>query len=264
MKKKPAFPLAAPLVAMLAALSGFAATPARAADISVFATIAFQHVFDAAIPAFDRSSGNMVHVEYGGGSAMADRVKNGGAADVYVGSRAGVDALLAAGKVRPDSVVDLARSPVGFGVKKGAPKPDVSTAAALRRTLLAAHGITYPDPASGSPSANHLVRIAAQLGIADELQARTRRPAGGAAEGPVLLGTGEADLAFQQNCELLLAPDVELLGPLPPEFELITIMTAAVPANAHEPAAGLAFIRSLKTAPGGALMKRWGLEPITP
>jgi len=193
---------------------------------------------------------------------MAARVQAGETVDVFFGTRPLIDALLAAGKVRPDTVVELARSPVGIAVRKGAPRPDISTADALRRTLLAAHGITYPDPASGSPSANHIIKVAERLGIGDALRAKTRRPPGGAATGPTLLASGEVELAVQQNCELLLVPNVELLGPLPPEFQLITVMAAAVPVAAREPEAGRALIRYMQTPAAGAVMSRWGLEPL--
>ncbi len=249
------------LVAALATLLA-SSTSAVAAEIKVLSTIAFQSVFDTEIPAFNRSSGHKTSAEFGGGTAMATRISNNEVVDVYFGARQNIDALVAAGKVRADSVVDLARSPVGFAVKQGAPRPDVSAADTLKRTLLASRGITYPDPASGSPSANHLVRVAGQLGIANELQARTRRLPGGGAAGPTMLITGEADLAFQQNCELLLTPGVELLGPLPTEFQLITIMSVAVPVTAREPEAAKAFIKYLQTPAAVAVMNRWGLEPI--
>jgi molybdate transport system substrate-binding protein len=250
------------MAGLLAVLLGGACTQAQAAEVKVLSTIAFQRVFEEEVPTYNRSSGHTAAVEYGGGTAMARKVQEGAVADVYFGTRPLIDALLAAGKLQPDSVVELARSPAGFAVKKGAPKPDISTADALRRALLASRGITYPDPTSGSPSAIHLVKVAEQLGIADALKAKTRRPPGGAAAGPTMLGTGEADLAFQQNCELLLTPNVELLGPLPPEFRLITVMTAAVPMTARDPAAAKAFIRSLQTPEAAQVMRRWGLEPL--
>jgi molybdate transport system substrate-binding protein len=253
---------AGPVATAFAAVLGISCTQAQAAEVKVLSTIAFQRVFDEQIPAFNRASGHTGRAEFDGAAAMAERVQKGEVAEVYLGPRQNVDALVAAGKVQPDSVVDLARSPAGFAVRKGAPKPDISTADALRRTLLAAKGITYPDPAHGSPSGMYLVKLAGQLGIAEALQARTRRPPGGAAGGPAMLITGEADLAFQQNCELLLTPGVELLGPLPPELQLITVMSAAVPVTAREPAAARAFIRSLQTPAAGKVMQRWGLAPI--
>lgn len=249
------------LVAVIATVLA-TATSAAAADVKVLSTIAFQRVFDTEIPAFNKTSGHKASVEFGGGTAMANRVQSDEVADLYFGPRQNVDALVAAGKVRADSVVDLARSPVGFAVKKGAPRPDVSTVDAFKKTLLAARGITYPDPSNGSPSANHLIRVAEQLGIADALKAKTRRPPGGGAAGPTMLITGEADLAFQQNCELLLTPGIELLGPLPRELQLITIMSVAVPVTAREPEAAKAFIKHLQTSAAAAAMKRWGLEAI--
>jgi molybdate transport system substrate-binding protein len=221
-------------------------------------------VFEDQLPVFNLASGHAAKAEFGGTTALAARVRNDEVADVYVGSRPAIDALLAAGKVHADSVVDLARSPVGAAVRKGAPRPDISNAAALKRALLAAKGITYPNPAAGSISGIHLMKVAEQLGIVEEVKARTRRPLGVAAAGPTMLISGEAELAFQQNCELLLVPGVELLDPLPPEFRLITPMAAAVPVTAREPAAARALIRYLQTPAAAAVMQRWGLEPVAP
>lgn len=250
------------LPAVLAALLGLCCAHAPAAEVKVLSTIAFQRVFEEQLPIFNRDGGQAASVEFGGTTAMAARVRSDEVADLYLGSRAAVDALLAAGKLQPDSVVDLARSPVGFAVKQGAPRPDISTADALKRALLAARGITFPNPAAGSISGIHLTKVAAQLGIGADLQAKVRRPPGGAATGPTMLITGEADLAFQQNCELLLVPGVELLGPLPREFQLVTVMTAAVPVTAREPAAARALIRHLQSPAASTAMQRWGLEPL--
>ncbi len=259
-------PVATRHVVRLTAVLGtvlLASSPlAFAADVKVLATIAFERVFDEELPAFNRSSGHTASAQLGTGGAVAARVQNNEVADLFFGPRQNIDTLVAAGKLRADSVVDIARSPAGFAVKKGTPKPDIATADGLKRALLAAHGIAYPDPSFGSPSANHLLRVAAQLGIADELKARTRHPPVGHAGGPTLLITGEADLAFQQNCELLLVPDADLLGPLPKEFQLITIMSVAVPVTAREPEAAKAFIKHLQTPAAAAVMRRWGLEPI--
>ncbi len=255
--------LADRLAAVLAAVFALSSTFVHAAEVKVLSTIALERVFEAQLPAFNHAGGDSAKAEFGTATALANRVLKDEVADVYVGPRQNIDALVKAGKVRPDSVVDLARSAVGMAVRKGAPKPDISSAAALKRALLAARGITYPDPAFGSPSGMHLTKVAAQLGISEELKARTRRPPDGTAFGPAMLVSGEADLALQQTSELLIREsDIDLLGPLPPEFQLITIMSAAVPVTAREPQAGRAFIQALQTPAMGAVMKRWGLEPI--
>ena len=250
-------------VTLLAMLLGFSSGPAQAAELKILSTIAFEGAFGAALPEFNRSSGQVARAEFGGAGTILERVQKDEVADLYFGPRETVDALLAAGKLRPDSVVDVARSPMGMAVRRGAQKPDISTADGLRRAILAARGITYPNPDGASPSAKQLVKIAARLGISEELQARTRRPPRGTAAGPLMLTTGEVDLAVQQNCELMMfAPQIELLGPLPPEFQLITIMSAAVPVTAREPAAARAFLRYLLTPAAAAFMRRWALEPI--
>ena len=263
--KTPGGRAAAPLVALCAALLALASAPARSAEVKVLSTIAFQRVFENALPDLDRDSGQTAKPEFGTAMALANRVQQGEAADVYIGPRQNVDALVKAGKVRADSVIDLARSPIGMAVRKGAPKPDISSAAALKRALLASRGVTFPDPAAGSPSGQHFLRVAAQLGVADELKAKTRRPPDGTAFGPSMLISGEADLALQQTSELLMREsDIDLLGPLPPEFQLITIMSAGVPVTSREPAAARAFIRALQAPAAGPVLKRWGLEPIAP
>ena len=197
--------------------------------------------------------------------AMANRVRQGEVADIYVGPRQNFDALIAAGRMQPDAVVDLAHSYFALAVRKGAPRPDISTPDALRRVLLAARGITFPDPAFGSPTGIHLTRVAAQLGISDELKARTRRPPDGTAFGPGMLISGEADIAVQQTSELLMQESaIDLLGPLPAEFQLTTIISAGVPVAAREPAAARAFIRFLQRPDAAKVLRRWGLEPIEP
>jgi molybdate transport system substrate-binding protein len=249
-------------LAALAALLCIACTTAQAAEVRVLSSKAFQGAFEEQLPIFERSSGHSLRAEFGGSAPMADRVRNGEVADVFFGVRHDIDTLLAAGKLQPDSVVDLAGVSLGLAVRKGAPKPDISTRDSLKRVLLAAKGITYADPAAGAPSAIHLLKIAEQLGISDELKARTRRPAGSDGPGLTMVANGEADLALQQTSELALMPGVELLGPLPPEFQLVTIESAGVLVSARQPAAGRALIRYLQTPAAVTAMQRRGLAPL--
>lgn len=198
------------------------------------------------------------------GLVKCSRARSDEAADLFFGPREGLDALVAAGKVKPETVVDLVNSTAGFAVRKGAARPDVSTAEAIRRTILASRGIVFPNPGSSSPSANHLARVAEQLGIRNELLARRRATVQGLAAGASLLVKPDADLAFQQQSELLLADGIELLGPMPPELSLITTMSAGVMTRSREPAAAMDFIRYLQQPPAAAVMRRWKLEPIAP
>jgi molybdate transport system substrate-binding protein len=250
-------------VTLIAAAVCAHGTFARAAEVKVMATIAFRNILNDEMPAFDRANGNMSTASYGGNSMLEKRLQSGEIDDVLFAARPAMDDMIAAGKVMPDTVVDLAKSHVGAAVRKGAPKPDISTPEKLKAAMLAAKAITFPDPAGGSITAGHITKVAKQLGINDEVQAKRRRASGSGANGPMMLGTGEVDLAFQQDAELLLAPNVELLGPLPKEFQLVTVMSVAVIKGAHNPDAAKAMIRFMQTPEAAKDMQHWGMEPVT-
>src|SRR5262245_50437800 len=119
------------------------AAPAKAAEIKVLATIALQSVAEELVPAFEKATGHKVNITFGLGVALAKRVQEGEAVDLLIGPKGPMDALAKAGRLRTDSETALAHSNVGVAVRKGAPKPDISTPEALRRALLAARSISY-------------------------------------------------------------------------------------------------------------------------
>ena len=80
------------------------------------------------------------------------------------------------GKAAAGNVTVLARSGIVVAVRKGAPKPDISSPDALKRTLLAAKSISYVDPASGGASGIHFAKVLDRLGIANEMKSKTVFP----------------------------------------------------------------------------------------
>lgn len=234
---------------------------AAAAELKVFSTIALQTALEDLAPKFGAASGHTISSDFAITGALAKRLQEGEAADVFVGTRSAVDELLKAGKVQKGSDVDLANSSVGMAVRKGAARPDISTTEALKRAIIAAKAISYTDPASGGASGVHFSKVLERLGIAEQMKARTRFPPGGGFAARLLVA-GEVDLAVQQNAELLSVPGVELLGPLPAEWQSVTKFSAAVPVAARQPEAGKAFIRYLQTAQAATVLKAKGLEPL--
>src|SRR5437667_11443189 len=111
---------------------------ASAAEIKGLATIALQSVMEDLAPRFEKASGHKVSITFGLGVPLAKRVQEGEAADLLLGPRGSVDGLIKAGRLEPGSDSNLARSRVGVAVRKGAPKPDISTPEALKRALVAA------------------------------------------------------------------------------------------------------------------------------
>ena len=188
--------------------------------------------------------------------ALLDRLKRGEAADVVILTREGLDGLASEGAVVAESCVDLARSWVGIAVRAGAPRPDITTPAALRAALLGARSVAYSRlGASGILFAQLIER----MGIAGEVNARACIiPQGFTAER--LLG-GEADLAVQQISELKQVDGVDVVGPIPLEMQTPAVFSAgrlAASAKAAQADDLLRFLTSPEAAPA---LRESGLEP---
>jgi molybdate transport system substrate-binding protein len=234
---------------------------ASAAEIKVLATIAMQSVLEDLVPKFEKASGHKVSLTFGLGVPLTKRVQDGEVADVLVAPRGGIDGLIKAGRLEAGSDTTLARSSVGVAVRKGAPKPDISTPEALKRALLAAKSVSYSNPAFGGASGVHFGKVIERLGITEEMKARTKFPPEGGFTARLLI-TGEAELAVQQIGELISVPDVELVGPLPTDLQSVTVFAAAVPSAASQPQAAMALIRYLQSFEATAVMKVKGLDPV--
>ncbi len=164
--------------------------------------------------------------------------------------------LIKEGKVIADSRVDLARSSIGIAVRAGAPKPDISSVDAVRSALLAAKSIAYSDSASGVYIASELFK---RLGIADQVASKSRmipaEPVG------AVVARGEAELGFQQISELKPIAGIDLVGPLPPDLQKITIFSAGIVVGAREPEAAKALIAFLASSAAADAIRESGMEP---
>ena len=235
-------------------------SPSLAEDIKVLATTAVGGSLKDLVPAFEKQSGHKVIATLGPAAAMQKRVQEGETADVLIGTRGGLDGLIRDGKVVAQSDATLARSAIGVAVRKGAPKPDISTPEAFKKTLLAAKAISYSNPALGGASGVHLAKVMEQLGIGAQMMAKTVFPPGGGLAGALLV-KGEVDLAVQQFSELLEAGDVQIVGPLPGDLQSVTVFAVGVPASAKQPVAARAFIQFLRSPEAAKVIKDKGLEP---
>jgi molybdate transport system substrate-binding protein len=236
-----------------------AAVSARAADIDAMMTTAMKEAFDALLPQFERANGHAVHVTYGPSGALIRRLNGGEPVDLFVTDVPALDQLVQLGKVAPDRV-ELARTGIGICVRKGAPKPDVSTPEALKRALLAAKSVGHASPAGGSITAGPVIRMFEKLGIAAEVAAKAKLSMGGPnSRVSVLVSSGEAEIGLQQASELLDNSDVEMIGMLPPELQQITVYSGGVTASAKQPEAARAMIGALTTPQAAAIFKAKGL-----
>jgi molybdate transport system substrate-binding protein len=207
-------------------------------------------------PAFERAQGVSLKVTYGSTKVLLENFEAAGA-DLVILTAEAIDDLEKKGAVRRDSRVDVARSGIGVAVRKGAPKPDISTAEALKRAILAARKVSYSSVgASGLYVAGTVIP---KLGLVEEMKTRALIPKPGAFVGP-LLASGEADLGFQQISELMPVPGIDIVGPLPPELQKMTVFTAAVCTAAKAAAAASALAAYLAAPAALPVMKKHGLE----
>jgi len=223
------------------------------ATIKVMLSAAFKEAYLELVPQFERATGHQVENLWVPSVQMMNRLKGGETVDLVILSAAALEDLRKAGIVSERT--DLAKSGIGVAVKAGAPKPDISSSAALKRAVLAAKGIAY----STGPSGIYLIKLFERMGIAEQIQSRVKQVQGVPAG--TVAARGEAELAFQQVSELLPVPGIDFVGPLPPDVQEITTFSAGLHAKAPHPDAARALVKHL-TAPAAApVIRKKGMEP---
>jgi molybdate transport system substrate-binding protein len=231
-------------------------------EIRVMTSGTFTAAYLELAPDFERATGHRLVTEATsmgtGPTGIAARLERGEAIDVVIVSAADLERLTAAGLIRPGTRVDLARSAIGMAVRRGAPKPDISSVDALRRALLEAKSIAY----SASVSGNYLsTEVFQRLGIADSVLPKSRRVEGGERVGAVV-ARGEAEIGFQQISELLPVDGIDFVGPLPPEVQRVTIFAAGVGARSLNPDLARSFIDYLASPRAVAAIRKTALEAV--
>ena len=245
---------------VLAGCGGMAAKPAGK-EIHVMTSGGFAAAYDELRPEFQRSSGHTVKTAYGssmGGASdsIPSRLARGEPVDVVILARPALDALVAQGHVVAGSQVDLVHSLIGFSVRKGTPKPDISTVEALKRTLLAAPSIAYSASASGTYYETEMLK---NLGIEAEVKPKSKRILSERVGSVV--ARGEAALGMQQVSELLPIEGTDFVGVLPPEVQRMTVFSAGIATKAREPEAAKQMIRYFTAPAAVPVIKKAGLEP---
>jgi molybdate transport system substrate-binding protein len=234
---------------------------ARGAEIKVVTSGAFTAAYLELVPDYERATHNKLVTEFGPSmgithNAIPIRLERGETIDVVIMAAPALAELIKQGKVRAGSRVDLVQSNIGMAVKAGAPKPDISTVDALKRTLLAAKSIAYSDSASGVYLSTELFP---KLGITDQIKDRMRKieadPVGG------VVAKGDAEIGFQQISELRPVKGIDIVGPLPPGAQRVTVFAAGIPATSVHPDAAASLIQWLASPAAYPAIKKSGLEP---
>jgi len=157
------------------------------------------------------------------------------------------------------SATPLASVAVGAAVRKGAPKPDISTPEALKRTLLAAESIAYPDPAVGAAAGVTFEQALKKLGIAAQMEPKIKRARGGNTA-MQMAAKGEVEIGFTFLSEMQ-EPGLDIVGPLPRETAPPTNLVGFVSAHAKNPAAAKALFAYVASPEAAPIYRQNGMEP---
>ena len=239
--------------------AAFIMTPSsllQATELKVIAGGSMTASMNALAAPFEKAFGHKLSIHFDSTPNIIARVNSGTPFDVVV---VPVDVFKdAAAKARfaPGPTVDIARVGYGVIVRAGAPKPDLSTPDAFKKSLLAAPSIAFlPASAAGA----YVTKVFERLGIGEEMKAKTKVQAAPAQIAPAV-AKGEAELGvFLTN--VLVAPGVELVGPFPGELQQELVFTSAVAADAKEADAAKALINYLRTPEATAIIKAAGMIP---
>ena len=197
---------------------------------------------------------------FGAVGAMKEAYGAGEPCDLFVSSDAIVTALIAEGLLRPDSRTPLGHVRTGVAVRTGTTHPAVGTPEALAAALRAADVVHYPDPQRATAGI-HFAKVLRELGLDGELQDRIRTfPNGATAMRELAASSASNPIGCTQVTEILFTPGLDLVGLLPPQFELATVYTAAVPVRASHPALAAGFIEMMTAPDTAALRQRCGFE----
>jgi molybdate transport system substrate-binding protein len=224
------------------------------AAIKILSGGAMKSLMVEVVPLFERASGAKVDIRFALTSVLQKEIEDGLAFDIALLPRPELDALARAGKIAAGTQTDVTRSAVGLAVRAGAPKPDIGTVEAFKRTLLKAKSIAYSD----GPSGAYIAELMARLGIAEEMKPKTKLTSRLVAE---IVAEGEAEVGMQQIVAILPVKGADLVGPLPSELQNIIVYAAGLAANAAQSGPARTFIAFLAMPEVLRLIQAKGMEP---
>lgn len=192
-----------------------------------------------------------------GENSIPNRLKRGEVVDIVIVAEAVLRRFIDEGLVVAEGAACVARSTIGMAVREGAPKPDIGSIEALRRTLLRAESIGYSASVSGQYLTTELVQ---RLNIANEVLPKCRLIGGGERVGAAI-ARGDVEIGFQQMSELLPVKGIAHITPLPPEVQRVTSFAAGVAASCPDPALARAVIEFLASPAAATAIMNSGLEP---
>ena len=217
--------------------------PAETAELHVLSAGAVRSIVTDLGAAYEKETGNTVKLTFGTVGVIRAKLAGADPADVAIMTDAAMKEMTRQGAVLEGSWAPIGRTGMGVAVRDGAPKPDISNAAALKQALLSAKSLTYVDPAQGATSGIHFAGVLQRLGIADAVKSKTTLvPGGYPAE---LVAKGDVEMVVHQISEIIPVKGVTLVGPLPKELQKVTVYAAGVAVASTSKDAARAFVTFL-------------------
>src|SRR5438552_7700737 len=214
----------------LAVLVTSAAVPsASAAEIKIMAPRAIWTILNEAGPQFERMSGHKLNVSVDLAAVVTRRVNSGEVFDIAVAAPAQIDALVKDGKLLADTRTDLTRAGIGVEVKKGAPKPDISTVEAFKRAMLSAKSIGYLKIGT---SGAMVAAAFAKIGLTEAVKDKLILPEDDVVS--EMVAEGKIEIGMVNISQILTTAGVDLVGPLPPEIQAYIVFPGRVSPNSKD------------------------------
>lgn len=227
-------------------------------EITLIAPGGIREAVEQLLPGFERKTGHQVKATFGSGLGTKQQVAKGEPFDVPI-VQPPYPEVLSSGNVVANSAKTLASVSVGVAVRQGAPKPDISTMDAVRRTLLAAKSVSYPNPAGGAAAGVSFDGTLKTLGIADQMQSKLKRAQGGAGA-MKMVANGEAEIGLTFVSEMN-EPGIDIVGPLPKEISMPTTLVGFVSSHAKDPVAAKALLDYLASPEAATAYRAQHMQP---
>jgi molybdate transport system substrate-binding protein len=248
------------ITTVIVAFTIVASPAASFAQVRVIISGGFSAAYGKLLPAFEKSSGITVTTTTGGSqgngpNTITAQLRRGVPADVVIMNRAGLNDLIAEGRIVAGTDRDLAQTYLGLAVHAGAAKPDIHTVDAFKQTLLRARSVALDSSTTGIYITTKLYP---QLGIADDMARKTTM------SGATSVANGDADISIQPISELLPVKGIEIVGKIPDDVQYAAVFSTALVSGSQESDAARRLIAFLTSEEAKAAIRTSGMEPPTP
>lgn len=249
---------------LLASLAlAFFSLASQAAELRVITSGAFTEAYKKLVPIFEAASGHTVISSFGASignapDSIPSRFARGEKFDLVILSEGGLEALMKNGTLVAGSRVDLARSQIGVAVRKGTPKPDISTVETLKQSLLNAKSVAYSASASGTYLSTELFP---RLGIAEQMQKTAKRIL--SERVGAVVARGDAELGFQQVSELIYFKELDFVGTLPESVQQTIFFSSARVAGSEQQEVAQQLVRFFTSPAVADIVRTTGLDPAS-